>query len=111
MKRASEVPPEVERFGVRPVTSFTAALQQSTNGPAWVRKASPPILLVRVTEPLKPSPAASHSAWNQSARDLPVWLGLKRMFSLVVARAGMTLPAVLPTSMVVTSRLETGNSG
>ena len=40
MKRASEVPPVVDRCGVRPVTSAIAPVTRSTNGPCLVRKTS-----------------------------------------------------------------------
>src|SRR5216684_2047479 len=40
MKRASEVPPAVERAGSCPVISATAPATRSTNGPGWVKNTS-----------------------------------------------------------------------
>jgi hypothetical protein len=40
MKRASEVPPEVESSGLRPVTSSIAATARSVNGPGFVTNTS-----------------------------------------------------------------------
>src|SRR5271165_22460 len=40
MKRASDVPPLVDKFGRRPVTSSTAAATRSVNGPGFVKEAA-----------------------------------------------------------------------
>ena len=40
MKRASDVPPVVESFGFRPVTSAMASTARSVNGPGLVTKTS-----------------------------------------------------------------------
>ena len=44
MKRASEVPPEVESSGVTPVSAATARATRSVKGPGAVRKLSPEML-------------------------------------------------------------------
>ena len=63
------------------------------------------------TLPRKPSATLAASASIQAIRSAPFQVGLKRMFSRALARAGMTLWVGLPTSRSVTSRLEGWNSG
>ena len=88
------------------MVSRIAAATISVNGPWRVRKASPLMIDRTSTLPLKPSPAAATVSAIQASSSAPLWAGLKRMFSRAFTSRGITLLAVLPTSMVVTSRFD-----
>ena len=63
------------------------------------------------TVPAKLASARARSSSSHADSSAPFQLGLKRMLSRALARAGMTLWAGLPTSRSVTSRREGWNSG
>ena len=106
MKRASEVPPEVESSGVVPVSAATAPTTRSVKGPGSVRKLSPEISKRAAMPTPKAAAARSASSSIQSLSERPVWASLKRMLTVARASAGMTFEAGLPTSIVVIARVE-----
>ena len=74
MKRASEVPPEVESSGVRPVSSRIAPASSAVSGPGEVTKASPLVLIAR--------------SWRSSTRrQLRAQPGLERCGRVAVVEA------------------------
>ena len=77
----------------------------STSGPGSVRNDSPLIAMSRS----KRSACCAITARSQADSAAPVWSLLKRMFSIALADAGMTLVAGLPTSMLVNCRLDGWN--
>ena len=109
MKRASEVPPVVDNFGLRPVTSATAFATNSVKGPGLVTN----------------TPAFDGSHWNANLIFPPVafaahcsisffsessvCLSLKRILKRARASPGMRLTVLFPTSTEVNSRCEGAN--
>jgi hypothetical protein len=106
MKRASEVPPVVDSFGVRPVTSVMALLIIATNGPGVVRNTSEfddsQSMCQRMLLPAAFATRRSTSS-RSSAR---LRMSLKRMLKRARASAGIRLTVLLPTSIEVNSRLD-----
>ena len=111
MKRASEVPPVVDRTGCTPSSPSIASAHRATNGSGGVRKASPEMAASTDTVPRNPALARRASASSQRTSSAPLWAGLKRMLIRARARAGMMFWAGLPISISVISRLEGWNSG
>ena len=109
MKRASEVPPEVESSGLRPVTSSIALTARSVKAPGLVTNT----LELEYSHTMRARmrlPQAFASRSSTSARSVScVWLSLKRMLNFARACAGITLLAVLPTSTEVNSRFDAWN--
>ena len=77
MKRASDVPPPVERAGLRPVTSSTAEPTRSVKAPGLVRKAT--ALVGSKESVVRALPAAATRREISAARDSGVQRSLKRM--------------------------------
>ena len=109
MKRASDVPPEVESSGLRPVTSSIALTARSVNAPGFVTNT----LELEYSHTMRARmrlPQAFASRSSTSARSVSwVWLSLKRMLNFARACPGITLLAVLPTSTEVNSRFDAWN--
>ena len=107
MKRASDVPPVVERRGRRPVCALDGLdeeLDEGTRlGEERLRMAA---LEGDAVGHLIPSAVCARRWRTHASSRSRVHSSLKRMLKEARASAGMTLKALLPTSTVVTSRLE-----
>ena len=94
-----------DESGMLPVAAATASRTAPTSSPGRVRKLSP----LTATSSSNRSACCASVARSQSDRLAPVWRSLKRTLSTARARAGMTLLAGLPTSTLVTCRLDGSN--
>ena len=107
MKRASDVPPVVESFGFRPVTSVIALADHLDERPGrgeehvGVRRLPFDVPADAVARRLRGAPLDFSS--RSSAR---VRVSLKRMLKRARASAGIRLTVLLPTSIEVNSRFD-----
>ena len=100
-KRASEVPPDVDRTGCRFVSCWTTPRTMSTKGPGAVRNASPEIWASTLSVTPVCSCTAAARSRRRSSRPAPVCRSLKRMLTTATAFSGITFDAGLPQSIVV----------
>ena len=105
MKRASDVPPPVSSFGSMPVAALIALRMISIRGPGLVTNDSPLMEESRSNR----SAYRARVARTQAVSEAPLCPSLNRMFSAARADAGITLVALLPTSMLVTCSVEGSN--